>query len=72
MYPAAEAAQPRLPRPLGLVTTLLDSVRRAGAHEQAAAVADRMPTAGMVGLYLNQHGPRGSVPTRAGDAEDGR
>jgi hypothetical protein len=31
-------------------------MRQAGAHEQAAALADRMPTAGMVGLYLNQHG----------------
>lgn len=40
----------------GLVSTLLDSMRRVGAHEQAAALADRLPTAGMFGRYLNQHG----------------
>jgi hypothetical protein len=38
------------------MTTLLDSMRQASAHEQAAALADRLPTAGMVGPYLNQRG----------------
>ena len=36
---------------------LLDGLREAGAHEQAAALADRLPAAGMFGLFLEQQGP---------------
>ena len=36
---------------------LLDSLREAGAHEQAAALAARLPAAGMFGLFLEQQGP---------------
>ena len=35
---------------------LLDSLREAGAHEQAAALAGRLPAAGMFGLFLEQKG----------------
>ena len=40
----------------GGVASLLDSLREAGAHEQAAALADRLPAAGMFGLFLEQKG----------------
>ena len=36
------------------VAGLLDSLREAGAHEQAAALTGRLPAAGMFGLYLEQ------------------
>ena len=39
------------------VATLLDSLREAGADEQAAALAARLPAAGMFGLFLKQQGP---------------
>ena len=35
---------------------LLDSLRAAGAHDQAAALTDRLPAAGMFGLFLEQQG----------------
>ena len=35
---------------------LLDSLRAAGAHEQAAALASRLPAAGMFGLFTEQDG----------------
>ena len=38
------------------VAYLLDRVREAGAHEQAATLTDRLPTAGMFGLFLEQKG----------------
>ena len=38
------------------VAGLLDVLRRAGAHEQAAALAGRLPAAGMFGLFLEQDG----------------
>ena len=41
----------------GGVAVLLDSLRQAGAHEQAAALTDRLPAAGMFGLFLMQQGP---------------
>ena len=36
---------------------LLDSLREAGAHEQASALADRLPAVGMFKLFLEQKGP---------------
>ena len=39
------------------VASLLDSLREAGAHEQAAALAGRLPAAGMFELFLEQKGP---------------
>ena len=50
--PAAHAA---LDNPGG-VADLLDWLREAGAHQQAAALTDRLPTAGMFGLFLEQKG----------------
>ena len=35
---------------------LLDSLRGAGAREQAAALTDRLPTAGLFGLFLERKG----------------
>ena len=35
---------------------LLGSLRAAGADEQAAALTDRLPTAGLFGLFLEQQG----------------
>ena len=35
---------------------LLDSLRRAGADEQAAALTRRLPAVGMFGLFLEQQG----------------
>jgi hypothetical protein len=35
-------------------TALLDRLRGAGAHDQAAALADRLPAVGMFGLFLAQ------------------
>src|SRR5439155_140010 len=43
----------RLDNPDG-VTSLLASLRAAGAHEQAAALVSRLPAAGMFGLFLLQ------------------
>ena len=56
---AALLARTRRPRPLDDpdgVASLLDSLREAGAHEQATALADRLPAAGMFGLFLEQKG----------------
>ena len=50
--PAAHAA---LDDP-GAVAGLLDSLRAAGAHEQAAVLTDRLPAAGLFGLFLKQQG----------------
>ena len=36
---------------------LLDSLRRAGAREQAAALADRPPAADVFELFIEQNGP---------------
>ena len=38
------------------VAWLLNSLRKAGAHEQATTLTDRLPTAGMFGLFLEQKG----------------
>ena len=38
------------------VARLPDSLREAGAHEQAAALAARLPAAGMFELFLEQQG----------------
>ena len=38
------------------VAALLDSLREAGADEQAAALAGRLPAAGMFGFFLKQQG----------------
>jgi len=38
------------------VASLLDSLRRAGAHEQAAALVNRLPAAGMFELFLKHEG----------------
>jgi hypothetical protein len=38
------------------VASLLDRLREAGAHEQAAAPTARLPAAGMSGLFLEQKG----------------
>jgi len=38
------------------VAWLLDSLRAAGAEEQAAALADRLPWAGLFKLFLEQDG----------------
>jgi hypothetical protein len=46
---------------------MLDSLWAAGAEEQATALADRLPGAGMFGLFREQRGPPGSVPVRPGD-----
>jgi hypothetical protein len=35
---------------------LLDKLQKAGAPEQAAALADRLPAAVMFGLFLGQQG----------------
>ena len=40
---------------------LLDGLRRAGADEQAAALAARLPAAGMFGLFLKQVGAERSL-----------
>jgi hypothetical protein len=37
------------------VARLLDRLRAAGAGEQAAALAARLPAGGMFGLFLEQH-----------------
>jgi hypothetical protein len=50
------ASHARLDSPDG-VTSLLASLRAAGAHEQAAALVSRLPAAGMFGLFLLQEGP---------------
>ena len=42
----------------GAVARLLGSLREAGAHEQAAALAGRLPAAGMFGLFLEQEASR--------------
>ena len=39
------------------MTRLLDSLREAGAETHAAALATRLPGAGMFGLFLGQQGP---------------
>jgi hypothetical protein len=52
---ARAAAHTPLDDPSG-VDDLLDSLREAGAHEQAAALTDRLPAAGMFGLFLEQEG----------------
>ena len=36
---------------------LLDSLRRAGAHEQAAALIGRLPAVGMFGFFLELQRP---------------
>ena len=54
-WPARAAAHAPLDDPDG-VASLLDSLREAGAHEQAAALADRLPAAGMFELFLEQKG----------------
>jgi hypothetical protein len=36
------------------VARLLGSLRAAGAYDQAAALTDRLPAAGMFGLFLKQ------------------
>ena len=38
------------------MAVLLGSLRAAGAHDQAAALTDRLPAAGMFGLFLEQQG----------------
>jgi hypothetical protein len=38
------------------VAALLDSLREAGAHEQATALAGRLPAAGQFKLFLKQNG----------------
>ena len=50
--PAAHAA---LDDP-GAVAFLLDSLRDTGAHDQAAALTDRLPAAGMFELFVRQQG----------------
>ena len=50
--PAAHAA---LDDPYA-VAGLLDSLREAGADEQAAVLTSRLPTAGMFRLFLEQRG----------------
>jgi hypothetical protein len=40
------------------VARLLDSLREAGAAEQATALASRLPGAGLFGLFLEQQGGR--------------
>jgi hypothetical protein len=47
------AAHAPLDNPEG-VALLLDSLRKAGAHEQAAALIARLPTGGMFELFLRQ------------------
>ena len=59
---ARQASRSRRPR----LASLLDSLREAGAHEQAAALADRLPAAGMFGLFLKQKGLADRVPFRTG------
>ena len=49
---------------------LLDSLRRAGAHEQAAALADRLPGVGMFEEFLEKQG--GQDRFRFGREADGR
>jgi hypothetical protein len=39
------------------VADLLDSLREAGADDRAAALASRLPSAGMFELVLEQQGP---------------
>jgi len=39
------------------VASLLDSLRKASAHEQAAALTDRLSAAGMFVLFLEQNDP---------------
>ena len=46
----------------GAVAACWDSLREAGADEQATALAGRLPAAGMFELFLEQQGRRGSVP----------
>ena len=49
--------------------TLLASLRETGAHEQAAALAARLPAAGMFGLFLELQGPADQL--RFGREADG-
>jgi len=49
------AAHAALDNPRG-VAGLLEGLREAGAGEQAAALAARLPTAGMFGMFLEQDG----------------
>ena len=51
----APAARAPLDDPEG-VASLLDSLRQAGAHEQAAALTDRLPAAGEFRLFLKEKG----------------
>jgi hypothetical protein len=50
------AAHASLDNPDG-VARLLNSLRAAGANEQAAALASQLPAVGMFGLFLEQQGP---------------
>jgi putative intracellular protease/amidase len=51
------------------VASLLDRLREAGAHEQAAALTARLPAAGMSGLFLE---PKGAADqSRSGREADG-
>ena len=50
--PAAHAA---LDDPRGVIR-LLARLREAGAHDQAAALTDRLPAAGLFRLFLEQQG----------------
>jgi hypothetical protein len=51
------------------VASLLDRLREAGAHEQAAALTARLPAAGMSGLFLEQKGA--ADQSRSGREADG-
>lgn len=62
---ARAAARASLDDPAGVVR-LLDTLRKAGAGEQATALAARLPAAGMFELFIEQHEVRGAVPFRAG------
>jgi hypothetical protein len=53
----------------GSVASLLDRLREAGAHEQAAALTARLPAAGMFGLFLEQKGA--ADQSRSGREADG-
>ena len=47
------------------MASLLDSLRKAGAHELAATLTARLSAAGMFKFFLQQNGPR-SVSLRTG------
>jgi len=60
------AAHAPLDAPGAVAELAVAELREAGAHDQAASLAGRLPSAGLFKVFLGQQGRAGSVPFRAG------